>query len=88
MLKYYLQACVVQKFVNLVAWLVSSNNKSMLNSDCLDHILSVKSKIDFAWAGPDILADVVDNWYANRVARKACASAISYVSNEIRPQFN
>ena len=45
LLKYYLQACDVRKFDDVVALLVSDEYKGKLNIDCLDHILSFESKI-------------------------------------------
>lgn len=77
LLKYYLHSRSVSGFDELFSLLVSDRLKATLNDDCLKYVLSIEATIAEGWLPYDKLADVIDNYYANRVRGRPRVSAIS-----------
>ena len=76
LLSYYLKSRNVRSFDQLVSLLVSDRYKSILTDDCLNHVLSIEATKDVGWLDCDALADVVDNYYANRIKGRPAAASV------------
>jgi hypothetical protein len=59
-----------------------------LSDDCLNHVLSEETTSENGWLTYDKLADVIDNYYANRVKGKPFAAAIGFNGKSRQREHN
>ena len=65
LLQFYTRSRDVTDFVSLCQLLIVDRVKVSLTESALKHVISVESTATDPWLRPDVLSDVLDNYYAN-----------------------